>query len=43
MLPPGWVLLVVRILAEEKLLARRLHGYADYMQATRCRLIPGVW
>jgi len=43
MVPPGWVLLVIRILAEERLLARRLPGYAAYMGRTRSRLIPGVW
>jgi protein-S-isoprenylcysteine O-methyltransferase Ste14 len=43
LLPPGWVLLVVRILAEEELLSRELPGYAAYMERTRRRLIPGVW
>ncbi len=43
LLPPGWVLLAVRILAEERLLARQLPGYAEYMGRTRSRLIPGVW
>jgi protein-S-isoprenylcysteine O-methyltransferase Ste14 len=43
LLPPGWALLVVRILAEEKVLAERLPGYGDYMRATRSRLVPYVW
>jgi protein-S-isoprenylcysteine O-methyltransferase Ste14 len=43
LVPPAWVLLIVRILAEERLLARDLPGYADYMRRTRSRLIPGVW
>jgi protein-S-isoprenylcysteine O-methyltransferase Ste14 len=42
-LPLGWALLVVRILAEERLLSARLPGYAEYMGKTRSRLIPGVW
>jgi protein-S-isoprenylcysteine O-methyltransferase Ste14 len=36
-------LLVARILNEERLLARELPGYVDYMQKVRYRLIPGVW
>jgi protein-S-isoprenylcysteine O-methyltransferase Ste14 len=43
MLPPGWALLIVRILAEEHFLSDRLAGYADYMRRTPRRLIPGVW
>ena len=43
LLPAGWALLVVRILAEERLLSEQLRGYADYMGKTRSRLIPGVW
>jgi protein-S-isoprenylcysteine O-methyltransferase Ste14 len=43
LIPPGWVLLVARILAEERLLSRELPGYAEYMKRTRSRLIPGVW
>jgi protein-S-isoprenylcysteine O-methyltransferase Ste14 len=34
---------VARILTEERVLARDLDGYRDYMQATRYRLIPGIW
>jgi protein-S-isoprenylcysteine O-methyltransferase Ste14 len=43
LLPPGWALLVLRILAEERFLAHELRGYADYMRRTPRRLIPGVW
>jgi len=34
---------VARILMEERVLARDLDGYQDYMRATRYRLIPGIW
>jgi protein-S-isoprenylcysteine O-methyltransferase Ste14 len=37
------VLLVARILDEEKLLLRDLDGYVDYCKVVRYRLIPGVW
>jgi protein-S-isoprenylcysteine O-methyltransferase Ste14 len=36
-------ILVARILNEEQVLRRDLNGYADYMQKTRFRLLPGVW
>lgn len=36
-------ILVVRILNEEKVLARDLHGYVEYMQKVRYRLIPHIW
>jgi protein-S-isoprenylcysteine O-methyltransferase Ste14 len=36
-------ILVARIINEEKVLARDLPGYAEYMQETRYRLIPGIW
>jgi protein-S-isoprenylcysteine O-methyltransferase Ste14 len=32
-----------RAVAEERLLARELPGYADYMKKVRWRIIPGVW
>ncbi len=35
--------IVARILNEEKVLARDLNGYPEYMQKVRYRLIPGVW
>jgi len=43
LIPPGWTLLVARILAEERLLSVRLPGYAEYISKTRTRLIPGIW
>jgi protein-S-isoprenylcysteine O-methyltransferase Ste14 len=43
LLPPGWALLVARIVAEERFLSRELRGYAEYMRRTPKRLIPGVW
>ena len=36
-------LLVVRISGEEKLLARDLEGYKEYLQKVRYRLVPHVW
>jgi protein-S-isoprenylcysteine O-methyltransferase Ste14 len=36
-------LLVVRIFGEEKLLARNLEGYKEYLQRVRYRLVPHVW
>ncbi len=36
-------LMVWRILDEERLLAKELPGYAEYMVRTRYRLVPGVW
>lgn len=35
--------IVARIKNEETILERDLQGYREYMQATRYRLIPGVW
>ena len=39
----GSVLLVVRILDEEKMLVQELPGYAEYVGRVRCRVVPGVW
>jgi protein-S-isoprenylcysteine O-methyltransferase Ste14 len=36
-------ILVFRILNEEKVLARDLPGYVEYMQRVRYRLIPHIW
>jgi len=36
-------ILVIRILGEEKLLAKELDGYSAYMEKVKFRLIPGVW
>jgi protein-S-isoprenylcysteine O-methyltransferase Ste14 len=32
-----------RLVDEERMLVRELHGYADYRERVRYRLIPGVW
>ncbi len=40
---PGLVVLVFRILDEEKLLTQELAGYRDYAQRVRYRLVPYVW
>lgn len=37
------IVLVARIVNEEKVLLRDLEGYADYCKAVRYRLIPGIW
>ncbi len=37
------VILVIRILNEESVLAKNLPGYIDYCQKTHYRLIPFVW
>ena len=37
------VVYIVRLLDEEKFLARDLPGYTDYCQRTRWRLVPFVW
>jgi len=36
-------LMVVRIFGEEKLLARDLDGYPEYLQKVRYRLVPRIW
>ena len=36
-------LMVRRTLIEERMLARALPGYADYMQRVQSRIVPGVW
>ena len=40
---PGVVVLVLRILDEEKLLTRELGGYREYTQRVRYQLLPYVW
>jgi protein-S-isoprenylcysteine O-methyltransferase Ste14 len=37
------VILVIRILTEERLLLQELKGYPEYTQKTRYRLIPVIW
>lgn len=40
---PGVLVLVPRILDEERLLTVELAGYRDYTQQVRYRLVPGLW
>ena len=37
------LLLMARILVEERLLRRDLPGYEEYLRKTRWKIIPGVW
>jgi len=37
------LLLVIRILNEEKMLKTNLEGYEEYMKKVRYRLIPLIW
>ncbi|AKK29080.1 isoprenylcysteine carboxylmethyltransferase family protein [Mycobacterium sp. EPa45] len=39
----GTLLMVVRILDEEKLLSEQLEGYRQYLEKVRYRLVPLVW
>ncbi len=41
----GWyaILIIIRILGEEKLLCAELDGYAAYKKKVRYRLIPFIW
>jgi protein-S-isoprenylcysteine O-methyltransferase Ste14 len=43
LLIPGVLVLVFRILDEEKLLTQELAGYRDYALRVRYRLMPYVW
>jgi protein-S-isoprenylcysteine O-methyltransferase Ste14 len=36
-------MIVVRLLDEERYLAKNLPGYEEYRQRVRWRLVPGVW
>ena len=36
-------MLVIRILDEEKVLAKDLPGYTGYLQKVRYRLVPYLW
>ena len=40
---PMTVVIVARLLDEEKVLAEGLRGYRDYCQKIRFRLIPSIW
>ena len=37
------IIIVVRILSEEKVLTQELEGYVDYKKKTKYRLIPLIW
>ena len=37
------MLLIIRIILEEKTLEKELEGYVDYRQKVKYRLLPGVW
>ena len=43
LLIPGMLVLVFRILDEEKMLTQELAGYREYAQRVRYRLVPNVW
>jgi protein-S-isoprenylcysteine O-methyltransferase Ste14 len=40
---PMFVVIVLRLLDEEKFLSKNLPGYEEYRQKTRYRLVPFVW
>ncbi|OSC40336.1 methyltransferase family protein [Mycobacterium decipiens] len=40
---PSVIILVVRILDEEKALQQELAGYREYTQKVHHRLVPGIW
>ena len=40
---PGFAVLALRILDEEKLMRQQLSGYEQYMATVRSRLVPHVW
>ena len=37
------MVLIARIIVEEKVLRKTLPGYAEYMEQVRDRLVPFVW
>jgi protein-S-isoprenylcysteine O-methyltransferase Ste14 len=37
------MIIIYRLLDEEKFLSKNLAGYEAYCQKTRYRLIPGIW
>ena len=41
--PPLLAVIAVRLLEEEKFLARKLSGYSEYCQRVRYRLVPFLW
>jgi protein-S-isoprenylcysteine O-methyltransferase Ste14 len=40
---PGVLVLVFRVLDEEKMLNQELAGYTEYAQSVRYRIVPNVW
>ncbi|HWR25790.1 MAG TPA: isoprenylcysteine carboxylmethyltransferase family protein, partial [Methanosarcina sp.] len=40
---PMTLIIVLRLLDEEKFLLKNLRGYKEYCQKTRYRLIPFIW
>lgn len=38
-----FILIIFRIITEERFLSDNLEGYKEYLQKTRYRLIPGIW
>ena len=40
---PMTLVLVARLLDEEKFLSKNLAGYSDYQSKVRCRLLPLIW
>ena len=40
---PMFVVIVLRLLEEEKFLLKNLPGYNEYCQTTRYRLVPFIW
>ena len=40
---PMTLVIVWRLLDEEKFLAKNLRGYQDYQAKVRCRLVPLIW
>ena len=39
----AFVMIIVRLIDEEKYLKKNLQGYNEYCEKTRFRLIPGIW
>ena len=40
---PMTLVLIARLLDEEKFLTRNLAGYSEYQSKVRCRLLPLIW
>jgi protein-S-isoprenylcysteine O-methyltransferase Ste14 len=40
---PLILVIVVRLLEEEKFLSSHLNGYEEYRQKVRYRLLPSIW